>query len=174
MPPDHGLYPDEKRYSIGRVSWGCIRKCPFCVMKDHNIEYIQPPGEIWRPGTTLRLLDDNILALPAAFREVYEFAVANDVPMRFEYLDARLITDEYAAMLKAMKHDGHIRISFDDTRTEKAIRRGVEAMERAGIAPSHIEVLYYMAGEEAIEDAKYRFGVIREMGCDPLEESHHF
>jgi hypothetical protein len=168
-PPDQNLY--RSKYSIGRVTSGCIRKCPFCVvpiMEPNGIRYIQSPWEIWKPGTILRLLDDNILAMPKAFFDVVYFCKKFDIKIHFEYLDCRLITPDTARMLKELKHDGQIKFSFDVTKDEPLIRRGISRMKKAGHRPSALQFLIYLHDEASIPDAMYRWDVIREEGCEPF------
>ena len=105
-PPDQNLY--DSKYSVGRVTSGCIRKCPFCMvqlLEPEGIRYIQGPEQIWKKGTILRLLDDNILAMPQAFWDVYSFCKKFKVKIHFEYLDARLVTEDIAEALGKMRHE---------------------------------------------------------------------
>jgi len=169
MPPDQNLY--ESKYSIGRVTSGCIRECPFCVvpqMEPKGIRYIQGPEQIWKPGKILRLLDDNILAMPKAFAEVCSFCKKHDVTIHFEYLDCRLIAPSVAKALKEMKHDGQIKFSFDMTRDEPHILEGIREMIIAGFRPSALQFLIYLHDEKSIPDAMHRWDVIRAQGCEPF------
>lgn len=167
--PDQNLY--TSKYSIGRVTSGCPRKCYFCIvpqLEPNGIRRIQGPEDIWKPKTILRLLDDNILALPSAFDEVHKFCIDNHVTVRFEYLDARFITDNYAKKLKEMKHENSIHFSFDTTSDEPHVRRGIERMIKAGHRPSSMMFLLYLHDEASIPDAMKRWDVIREYNCEPF------
>lgn len=166
-PPDQNLY--NSKYSIGRVTSGCFRKCPFCVvpiMEPKGIRYIQGPEQIWKEGTILRLLDDNILAMPQAFWDVYSFCKKYDVKIHFEYLDCRLVTENIASALRDMKHDGKIKFSFDISSDEKEIRRGISRLKAAGCRPPQIQFLIYLHDEKSIPDAMYRWNIIRDEGCE--------
>lgn len=169
-PPDQDLY--QSKFSVGKVTTGCPRRCPFCMvhlMEPEGIRYIQPPDKIWKPGTILRLLDDNILAMPEAFWEVFEFQQKTDLKIHIEYLDIRFITLDIAKALKKMKHNRGIWFSFDFTETEKAVRRGVQNLFDAGVNKFSIHVLIYCDGEHEIEDAKYRWKIIRdELDLEPF------
>ncbi len=169
MPPDQDLY--KSKYSFGRVTSGCIRKCPFCVvpeMEPDGIRYIQGPEQIWKEGTILRLLDDNILAMPKAFWEVVQFCTDKKVTIHFEYLDARLVTQAIAFGLHTLKHERRINFSFDMSKDESKIRRGIIHMETAGFHPSALQFFIYLHDEAGIPDAMYRWDIIREEGCDPF------
>lgn len=169
LPPDQDLY--KSKYSVGRVTSGCIRKCSFCVvpeMEPDGIRYIQGPEQIWKEGTILRLLDDNILAMPKAFYDVVSFCKAKNVKIHFEYLDCRLIKPAYAEALRELKHDGQIKFSFDVTKDENLIRRGIARMMQAGHRASNLQFLLYLHDEAGIPDAMHRWSVIREYNCEPF------
>ena len=168
-PPDQDLY--NSKFSIGRVTSGCPRKCSFCVvnkLEPEGIRYIQPPADIWKEGTILRLLDDNIFALPKAFDDVYEFCTEHKITLHAEYFDIRLLTPTFAKQLKDLKHDTGIWFSYDLTGIEKSVRAGVKMLEGAGINLHSVHFFLYLHDEEMIPDAQYRWGVLRELGVEPF------
>jgi len=168
--PDQNLY--SSKYSIGRVTSGCPRRCSFCMvslLEPDGIRYIQSPAKIWKPGTILRLLDDNILAMESAFWEVNNFCLSQKVTIHFEYLDARLLTDSLAFGLAQMKHEySCIHFSWDQTKDEPLIRRGIERMTNARVAPGRLTFLVYLHDEASIPDAIYRWKILRELGVTPF------
>lgn len=172
MPPDHSLYPDTE-YSVGRVTSGCPRKCPFCMVRKlepDGIRFIQRPIDIWKPGTILRLLDDNILASPAAFEQVYWFCLANHCTIRFEYLDARLITETIALQLHALHHENNcVYISWDQREDEREIQRGIGHLRHAGFTGQDaIRCLAHLKDEADIPGAMYRWEKLRQWGVYPF------
>jgi hypothetical protein len=176
MPPDQSIY--DSIYSIGRVTSGCNQKCPLgakgiCIvpqLEPGGIRYIQHPSKIWKGGKSiLRLLDDNILCMLEKFWEVHDFCIQNNVKIHFEYLDARLITEPIAKGLKEMKHDGGLlHFSYDVTAIEPQIRKAVKTLKDAGFRANALEWFIYLHDEASIPDAKYRWNVIRELGCEPF------
>jgi hypothetical protein len=175
MPPDRSLY--NSQYSIARVTSGCNQKCPLgakgiCIvpqLEPNGNRYIMSPNDQYKPGTVLRLLDDNILCMPKAFWEVHDFCIQNKVKVHFEYLDCRLITSEIAKGLKEMKHDaGLIHFSYDVTAIEPAVKKAVAIMKEAGFRSNAMEWFIYLHDEASIPDAKYRWNVIRSLGCEPF------
>jgi len=168
-PPDQDLY--ESKYSIGRVTSGCIRKCSFCIvnkLEPDGIRYIQHPEMIYKKGTILRLLDDNIFALPSAFWEVHTFCKDNSILLHMEYFDIRLLTPEFAKGLKELKHHNGIWFSFDFTNIEKAVRDGVGLLNEVGFGNRAIHFFVYLHDEDMIPDAVYRWGILRGLGVDPF------
>ncbi|MDD3962218.1 MAG: hypothetical protein PHT77_10190 [Bacteroidales bacterium] len=170
MPPDQTIF--DGKYSIGRVTSGCPRKCHFCMvhlMEPNGIRYVQHPMFIHKKGTILRLLDDNILAMPDAFKLIYTYCHENKITIRFEYIDARLITPENARMLKNMKHEhGYLHFSYDMTKDEVSIRNGIKCLTDAGFRSNALQFFIYLHDEKSIPDAEYRWNVIRELGCEPF------
>ena len=170
-PPCQELYPNSK-YAIGRVTSGCIRKCSFCVvpkLEPAGPRYIMHPREIYREGKILRLLDDNILSLKGAWQDVFDFCYEKKCVLRMEYFDARLITGQIAAQIAALRHEyAEVWISWDMTKDEKLIVRGIERLVNAGKKPYRVRCLLYVHDENCIPDAKYRFTVLRELGVLPF------
>lgn len=170
MPPDHSIYPSHK-YSVGRVTSGCPRHCHFCVVPNiepGGIRFVQHPAAIWEPGTILRLIDDNILALPAAFDLVHDFVVDHSVPLHMEYFDIRFITPTIAKKIIEMNPRNGIWIAFDFTALEKVVRDGVKIIREAGFHSRELHALLYCHDESCIDDVKYRWNVCREIGIEPF------
>ena len=168
-PPDQDLY--DNKYSIARVTTGCPRRCHFCMVHEQEpdgIRYLMHPSLQHKPGTVLRLLDDNILAMPEAFWEVVEYSKRNKVKVQFEYLDIRLVTPEIAKGLKDINHEHQFVFAFDYTKIESALRRGCNNLRNAGIKLGNTLFLLYYEDESWIEDVRYRFEVVRELGACPF------
>ena len=165
--PDYSLYP-EYQDSIGRVTIGCIRKCHFCfVPQMGHIRYIQPIWDFFQGGI-VRILDDNILALPSAWEETAGWLIENQVTANFDALDVRLVDEKVAGQISEIKHKMSIHFAFDFTSYEQELRRGIRLLEEAGVKPYRLMFYVYMHSEKAIPDAKYRWSVLRELGVEPF------
>lgn len=168
--PDYSLYPEYKD-SVGYVTRGCARSCHFCkvpIMEPGGIRFIQWPDRFFNVGIC-RILDDNILLMPDVFMKVACWAIENDVTVQFDNLDIRLVDPQIAAKLKAMRHKNRcLHFSFDFTRIEPAVRKGVGILLEAGFIARKLRFYIYCQDEEQIPDAQYRFGVLREIGCEPF------
>lgn len=178
--PDYDLYGLD--YSMGFTSRGCIRNCPWCLVPkmEGGIRTHAPIKEFWDlRHRKIILLDNNFLASPK-WKENLEFLIVNKLEVNFHQgLDIRLIDDEKTAWLKLVRarnwtfKTNYLHFSFDDRRMEKAVRRGVEILKAHGIPPSRL-MFYFLIGyppdlnpQNALQDAMYRFNVIRELGADP-------
>lgn len=84
-------------YSIGFLTRGCFRKCPFCVNKNYEkVEIHAPLSEFYDPTRKkICLLDDNFLGHPEWERMLNEIKTAEliqfdfPVPQSFEGQVAR-------------------------------------------------------------------------------------
>lgn len=164
LMPDYDLYP-ECNYSMGYTMRGCIRDCEYCIVreKEGKAHAVADIYEFWdRRHRKIVLLDNNILALPEHFKKIAGQIIKEGLRVDFQQgLDIRLLDDEKAALLKAMKmHDP--RFAFDDTSHERAVLRGIELLKKHGINRSNF---YVLAGfESGFEDALYRVNRLRELG----------
>jgi hypothetical protein len=169
--PSGEIYPEDG-YSYGRVTSGCVRKCHFCmvpIQEPLGIRYIQHPSMFHRPGTTLRIFDDNILALPKAWKDFHDYAFDYNVKVHIEYLDIRFITDTTAKELMELHHDrGEVWFAFDFAKTERYVRRGVERLNDAGFAGYRLRFNVYCHDENAVPEARERWRILRELKVDPF------
>lgn len=103
-------------YSIGFLTRGCFRQCPFCVNQNykkceahsHVLEFMDAD----RPK--LCFLDDNFFACPQWKTLIAEVKATGK---RFQFkqgLDERLITDDKIHELMSWKYDGDYIFAFDN------------------------------------------------------------
>lgn len=111
-------YKDYLDYSIGFLTRGCFRHCPFCVNKLENKVY--PHSDLSdfvdnrRPY--IYLWDDNFLAAPLPFvvAKLNEL-IATKKPFQFRQgLDIRLIDDTKAQLLNNARYHGDMIFAFDN------------------------------------------------------------
>lgn len=108
-------YKDYQEYSIGFLTRGCIRRCPFCVNK--NITYVYNysilEDFIDNSRSKIYLWDDNFLA-SKNWKELLQALQATNKPFQFRQgLDIRLITPEKAEMLAKSRYHGDYMFAFD-------------------------------------------------------------
>jgi hypothetical protein len=93
--PDYRLYGLD--YSLGFLTRGCIRKCPWCVVheKEGEIRANADIEEFLRHDSVV-LMDNNVLAHPHGISQIEKLAELG-VKVDFNQgLDARLIDDGIA------------------------------------------------------------------------------
>lgn len=181
IKPDYDLYPSE--YSQGFTTRGCIRHCPFCFVpeKEGKIQIWQHPSKFHDDRfNTCMIMDNNLLALPEWFKTVSSWFIENGIKMKSpQGWDARLLTEEYAGILKDIRHDGVLHFAWDHTRDEKAIIRAIRILKDIGFDLKHKIGFYVLAGygekgyNPTFEDALYRCNRLREMGVNAYVMPYH-
>ena len=176
MKPDYDLYPSE--YSQGYTTRGCDRKCSFCIVfqKEGHISIQQHPREFHDDRfRTCMIMDNNLLQAPRDWvREVLLWFHDSGVNMLDHGFDARLLTEEYAGMLKDIKHPKGIRFAWDHRNDEPAVINAIHLMKEAGFTQMHKISFYVLAGyNSGFDDALYRCNRLREMGVAAFVMPYH-
>ena len=136
-------YKDYQKYSIGLLTRGCIRHCPFCINKleDKIFPYSDldcfldderdEHGRLIRPY--VYLWDDNFLAAePAVWRTRLQQLIDTGRPFQFRQgLDERMLAEspygeEMAQMLSRTKYHGDFIFAFDNWRDRPLIERALK------------------------------------------------
>ncbi len=140
-------YKDYQKYSIGFLTRGCIRHCPFCVNKLEST--IHPYSELeWfldderdEKGRLVRpyvyLWDDNFLASNVnVWRPLLQKLIDSGRPFQFRQgLDERMLAqspygEEMAMMLSKSKYHGDFIFAFDNWRDRDLIERALKIWKR--------------------------------------------
>ena len=103
-------------YSIGFVTRGCFRKCPFCVNQKYDHVFLHSPLEEFYDETRKKicLLDDNFLGCPS-WKEILNELIDLKKPFKFKQgIDERLLTDEKCELLFKANYDGDYTFAFDN------------------------------------------------------------
>ena len=103
-------------YSIGFMTRGCFRKCPFCVNRryDRAARHSSLSEFLDSDRKKICLLDDNFLAC-AGWEDMLRELEAAGKPYKFRQgLDERLLTDEKCRMLFSGRYDGDPVFAFDN------------------------------------------------------------
>lgn len=104
-----------KDYSIGFLTRGCFRHCPFCVNRRSNkVVKHSPLAEFLDPARKkICLLDDNFFGYEG-WRESLQKLIDTGKPFHFKQgLDVRLLDEEKAELLFSAKYDGDYIFAFD-------------------------------------------------------------
>ncbi len=135
-------YKDYKEYSIGFLTRGCFRRCPFCVNKlerkampysklsdflDNEID--EKTGKLKRPY--IYLWDDNFLASPH-WEQLLDELIATKRPFQFRQgLDERLLAqnkrgEDMAKKLANANYHGDFIFAFDNWFDRKLIVKALK------------------------------------------------
>jgi hypothetical protein len=125
LPPERLSYlPPEIEAVKPKINWGftsrgCVRKCDFCfvppkegITKAVGDVYDLWDGEHWqinakgkRERKLITIMDNNILSAPDHFRKIAEQLKKEKLMVDFNQgLDLRLLTEEFAVILKGLRH----------------------------------------------------------------------
>lgn len=163
------MYTD---YSIGFLTRGCFRKCPFCVNKKYNHVFKHSPlDEFYDPSRKkICLLDDNFFGCPH-WREMLEQLRATKKPFVFKQgLDERLLNDEKCELLFGSKYDGDLIFAFDNIEDYDLIKSKLEIIDK--YRKKKNVKFYVLTGFEStditdIENTFKRIALLLEHGCMP-------
>ena len=121
---EYAYYTD---YSIGFLTRGCFRKCPFCVNQNYDRVFFHSPLSDFldtaRPK--ICLLDDNFFG-SAIWKDLLLELQQTGKPFQFKQgLDERLLTDEKCALLFSSKYDGDYIFAFDNVADADIIEKKI-------------------------------------------------
>ena len=110
---DYSIFPDCN-YSIIWFSRGCIRNCPFCVVREKE-GYIQPvtPKNLNPNGEFIKVMDNNFFANPK-WRDSIHQLQEWDQPVDIQGFDIRLFDEEQGHALNSLKHYHKIKFAWDN------------------------------------------------------------
>lgn len=183
LKPDYDLYPSE--YSQGFTTRGCIRHCSFCRVPrmEGRLRCVQRPWEFHDDRfKTCMLMDNNFLAAPTGWilRNLVWFIDAGIGMNMTQGFDARLLTEEWAGMLKDIRHPKGIHFAWDNPADEPAVVKAIALLQEAGFDLKHDVSFYVLAGYPPEEDwnilyqsALYRCNRLREMGVNSFVMPYH-
>jgi len=133
--------------------------------KEGRIRPVASIYEFWdRQHKRIVLLDNNFLALPT-WKEIL-LEIGNE-PVSVDFnqgLDIRLIDDEKAWHLKQLRAK-QLRFAFDDMIHEKAVRKGIELLIKAGIRSRKLS-FYVLVGYDGDDTAIERMKILQSYNVD--------
>lgn len=172
--PDYSLYNTD--ISMGFTSRGCIRKCPWCIVpeKEGYIKDHAPISEFLHPDHEKVIIHDNNFQASPRWRENLEFLISNDLKVNFgQGMDIRLIDSEFAEVLADVKYyDWHFKsrrlyFAFDTMGMEKAVLRGIDILNDAGIPSPHLMFYILVGHSTTLEEDLHRVDVLHKLGARP-------
>lgn len=129
--PDYNFYGVD--YSLGFLTRGCIRSCPWCVVptKEGAIRAHADIEEFCR-HRDVKLMDNNVLAHSHGIAQIEKMARL-DLRVDFNQgLDARLIDDAIARRLAALRWTRFLRLACDQKSQMPEVERAVRLLQAAG------------------------------------------
>lgn len=119
-------------YSIGFLTRGCFRKCPFCVNQKYDHVFTHSPlQEFYDPSRKkICLLDDNFLGCPM-WKEILIELISLKKSFKFKQgIDERILTDEKCELLFSASYDGDYTFAFDNISDYDLIHRKLKLIRK--------------------------------------------
>lgn len=139
-------------YSIGFMTRGCFRKCPFCVNQKYDHVFVHSPLEEFYDETRKKicLLDDNVFGCPN-WKELLNELISINKPFKFKQgIDERLLTEEKCELLFKAKYDGDYTFAFDNISDYDLIHNKLKLIRKHTKA-TNIK-FYVLTGFESTDD----------------------
>lgn len=165
MQPDYSLYSNliDSHTAYGFLTRGCINACPWCVVprKEGLIQPYMDVDEIAIEGRDrLILMDNNILACDYGLAQLDKIASRGYRVDFNQAMDARLVTDEAAALIARIRFQPFIRFGCD---TRAQVVACATAMERIDYhSGRHRQYLLYTMIHGSIQECYERISFWRQ------------
>ena len=167
--PDYSLYPNCDM-AIGRFTRGCPNRCPWCVvpkMDGNDVRHVADLRDFWDSQPKVRLLDDNIMADADEFCRDCEQLSQGGVEVIWEALDIRLVTEETAKALSAVKNARYLHFAWDSHAQDDAVPKGVAILKRHGLKPYRLMFYVLVGFGTSREYDMHRITTIDKLGAHP-------
>lgn len=164
---DYSIYPQFK-FSIQFFSRGCIRACPFCLVrkKEGNITPVAPVN-LNPQGKWIEVLDNNFFANPE-WRNAVSFLKASGQPVNLHGVDVRLLDEEQCHALNTMRLKKNIHIAWDmPIDLEPKLREIVKF-----IKPYKLTCYVLIGFNTTPEFDLHRLSVLKDLGISPFVQPY--
>lgn len=169
VTPDYTLYPMH-RFSLQFFSRGCIRNCPFCVVRQKEGKITSAfPMSLNPAGKHIEVLDNNFFANPE-WRDAVAFLNDTKQIVNLHGVDVRIMDEEQAHALNTMRLKGSsIHIAWDNPRDNilPNLKEMVKQVKRYKIS-CYVLIGYWSSPEEDY----YRVMKLAELGIDPFVQPY--
>ena len=164
----------KPKINIGFTTRGCIRKCKFCVVqeKEGNIKIEGDIYDIWDGRSKeVEILDNNILALPDHFKKIWGQIKKENLKIRENGLDIRLLDRAIAKILKSVRHHDY-HFAFDNMTDEHSVIKGIKVLRSVGIKESTFYVL--VGFNTTSKEDLHRLNLLRSLKQNAFVQRYNF
>ena len=165
---DYSIYP-QYPFSIQFFSRGCIRKCPFCLVREKE-GYIQPvlPVNLNPQGKWIEVLDNNFFANPE-WKNAVSYLLKTGQPIKLHGVDVRIMHEEQAYYLNKLKMKQRIHIAWDLPQLDLTDR--LKEMIKY-VKPYKISCYVLVGFNSTIEQDLFRLNRLKELGISPFVQPY--
>jgi len=169
MAPDYSLYPELGDRALGFLTRGCPQHCPFCLVpiKEGPPRLVSDFDALLQGRRKLILLDDNLLAYPAALSLLEEIA-RRDLTVNFnQTLDLRRLTPDSAQLLRQIRCSNatftrrNYHFSLNDARHLESLRERYALLRTA--ASDNVEFVCMYGFNTSLAEDLERFRFLRSL-----------
>jgi radical SAM superfamily enzyme YgiQ (UPF0313 family) len=162
--PDYSIYPMYD-FSLQFYSRGCIRNCPFCIVrqKEGYIKSVKPMA-LNPNGNRIEVLDNNFFANPD-WKFAIDDLLKTKQSVNLHGVDVRIMNDEQAFWLNKLKHHKQIHIAWDNPK-DNIIPQIKEMIKH--VKPYKIMCYVLIGFWSTPEQDLYRIEKLRELKIDPF------
>nr|DAE39698.1 MAG TPA: L-lysine 2,3-aminomutase [Caudoviricetes sp.] len=165
---DCSIYP-QYSFSLQFFSRGCIRKCPFCLVREKE-GYIQAvePVELNPEGKWIEVLDNNFFANPE-WRNAISYLLKQNQMVNLHGVDVRIMNEEQAFYLSKLRLKRRIHIAWDLPSIDLTDKlREVTKY----IKPRNLSCYVLVGYNSTVEQDMYRLSRLRELGISPFVQPY--
>lgn len=165
--PDYDLY--NCKTAIGRITRGCPRKCPWCVvpgMDGNRVHQVAELDDFWRGQEVVRLLDDNLTANHDLFVKTCERLTKEKVKVNFDALDIRFMNTDAAKALSTVRLAKNVHFAFDSMAVEKQIINGINNLKAGGMKLYKCTFYVLIGFDTTPEEDMHRIKLLDSMGVE--------
>lgn len=161
---DYSLYP-QYQFSIQFFSRGCIRHCPFCLVREKE-GYVTPvtPVNLNPLGKHIEVLDNNFFANPA-WHDAIEYLLSAKQKVNLHGVDVRIMDEEQAYWLNRLPLYKSIHIAWDFPQLD--LTEKLREVTRY-IKPYKLMCYVLVGFNSTIEEDMYRIERLRELKIKPF------
>lgn len=165
---DYNLYP-QYPFSIQFFSRGCIRHCPFCLVRDKE-GYIYPvdPVELNPNGRWIEVLDNNFFANPE-WRKSIEYIKKVGQPINLHGVDLRIMDEEQAHALKSIKLHKTPHLAWDLPQID--LTEQLVALSKY-MHPGRFSCYVLIGYNSTLEQDLYRINTLKRLKFNPFVQPY--
>lgn len=160
---DYSIYP-QYQFSIQFFSRGCLRSCPFCLVREKE-GYIHPvePVELNPNGKWIEVLDNNFFA-NSEWKSAIQYLLKARQPVNLHGVDVRIMDEEQAYWLNRLHLRRSIHIAWDLPQIDLTDK--LQEVTRY-IKPYKLMCYILIGFNSTVEQDMYRIERCRELGIKP-------
>lgn len=160
---DYSIYP-QYQFSIQFFSRGCLRSCPFCLVREKE-GYIHPvePVELNPNGKWIEVLDNNFFA-NSEWKSAIHYLLKARQPVNLHGVDVRIMDEEQAYWLNRLHLRRSIHIAWDLPQIDLTDK--LREVTRY-IKPYKLMCYILIGFNSTVEQDMYRIERCRELGIKP-------